>query len=518
VSRGRRQGPEDPPVAEPSPSPSDLQDRAAAEFGGSVRRGFAWSAVAYAGGRILTLLSVLVIARLLSPAEFGVVAAVAAYVALIELGGDLGMQPAVVYEQERGISDRVQTAFTVNLLVAAALTAVGVALAPAIARFFDVPDQTWLFRLGALNLLLTGLGNVHDGLLLRDMRFARRIKPQLARDLVRASVSIGLALAGLGAEALIFGLLAGSATWAAGQWLLTPLRPRLTLERAAAREMIAYGAPAALLSIIAVIQGRIDVIVIGHVIGSSALGVYTLAYRLPEALLSSVAYTLAVVAFPALARRRASAPDRLADATLSLLRYQALYALPMAATLALLAQPIIRVLFSAQWHAAAAALVPIAIAAAIVTTIFPLGDLLKAVGRQRTLVAVNLVEMPVLIGGCILGAHSGIVGVGWAVVCGAVLFATLVVGSVGRELGVGIGRFASACAPGLAAAGGALIGGLAVRAAWPALTLPALVLAVAATAAGAILALRLLAPAMFADVARQTHALRRSRRQPSDVR
>lgn len=282
--------------------------------------------------------------------------------------------------------------------------------------------------------------------------------------------------------------------------------------------MIAYGAPAALLSIIAVIQVRIDVIVIGHVIGSSALGVYTLAYRLPEALLSSVAYTLAVVAFPALARRRASAPDRLADATLSLLRYQALYALPMAAALALLAQPMIRVLFSARWHAAAAVLVPIAIAAAIVTTIFPLGDLLKAVGRQRTLVAVNLVEMPVLIGGCILGAHSGIVGVGWAVVCGAVLFATLVAGSVGRELGVGIGRFASACAPGLAAAGGALIGGLAVRAAWPALTLPALVLAVAATAAGAILALRLLAPAMFADVARQTHALRRPRRRPADVR
>ena len=59
------------------------------------------------------------------------------------------------------------------------------------------------------------------------MSFARRIRPQIARDLVRVTVSVGLALAGFGAAALVYGFLAGTAAWTAWQWILTPLRPRL---------------------------------------------------------------------------------------------------------------------------------------------------------------------------------------------------------------------------------------------------------------------------------------------------
>ena len=103
--------------------------------------------------------------------------------------------------------------------------------------------------------------------------------------------------------------------------------------------MIAYGAPAALLSILATINSRLDVVLIGHLLDSRALGIYTIAYRLPEVLLASVAYTLGVVAFPALARRRADDPALLGDATLQLLRYMALYALPVAAGLAVLSVP-----------------------------------------------------------------------------------------------------------------------------------------------------------------------------------
>ena len=63
------------------------------------------------------------------------------------------------------------------------------------------------------------------------MSFARRIRPQIARDLVRVAVSVGLALAGLGAAALVLGFLAGTAAWTAWQWILTPLRPRLSYRR-----------------------------------------------------------------------------------------------------------------------------------------------------------------------------------------------------------------------------------------------------------------------------------------------
>jgi lipopolysaccharide exporter len=389
------------------------------------------------------LISLLVLARLLAPDEFGVVAAVAAYIALIELGSDIGMKPAIVYEQEQGVSARVQTAFTLNLITAAALTGLGVVLAPAVAEFFGATDHAALFRLGALNLLLTGLGNVHDAL--------------LARDVVRVSVSVGLALAGLGALALVVGFLAGTAAWTAWQWRLTPMRPRLSYQGAIARSLIAYGGPAALLQVLATINSRLDVVLIGHLLDSRALGIYSIAYRLPEVVLASIAYTLGVVAFPALARRRARDPALLGGATLQLLRYMSLYALPMAAGLAVLSTPIVDLLFSHAWHDAAPLLVPIAAAAALYTVVFPLGDLLKAVGRQATIVKINVILVPLMIAACTLAAPAGLLTVSWALVGTSGTFAFLMAVAVGRQLHLGIADFARAFAPAVAAAIGVLV-------------------------------------------------------------
>ena len=89
------------PARGPPPEPPDPPARPAA-WGGMVRRGIVWSVAAFGASKALSLISLLVLARLLAPDEFGVVAAVAAYIALIELGSDLGMKPAIVYEQERG--------------------------------------------------------------------------------------------------------------------------------------------------------------------------------------------------------------------------------------------------------------------------------------------------------------------------------------------------------------------------------------------------------------------------------
>jgi O-antigen/teichoic acid export membrane protein/peptidoglycan/xylan/chitin deacetylase (PgdA/CDA1 family) len=472
-------------------------------WGGMVRRGIVWSVAAFGASKALSLISLLVLARLLVPEEFGVVAAVAAYIALIELGSDIGMKPAIVYEQEQGVSARVQTAFTLNLITAAALTGLGVILAPAVASFFGASDHAALFRLGALNLLLTGLGNVHDALLLRDMSFARRIRPQIARDVVRVCVSVGLALAGLGALALVVGFLAGTAAWTAWQWRLTPMRPQLCYQGAIARSLIAYGGPAALLQVLATINSRLDVVLIGHLLDSRALGIYSIAYRLPEVVLASVAYTLGVVAFPALARRRARDPALLGEATLQLLRYMSLYALPMAVGLAVLSTPIVDLLFSHAWHDAAPLLVPIAAAAALYTVVFPLGDLLKAVGRQATIVKINVILVPLMIAACTLAAPAGLLTVSWALVGTSGTFAFLMAVAVGRQLHLGIADFARAFAPAVAAAIGVLVAAGAVRYVWPAISVPAVFAATLAGAAGAMLALRLVSPRTFRDLMRQ---------------
>ena len=508
--------PEPRPQPEPSPPPApdplvqgDAAPPPAVGWGGAVRRGIVWSVAAFATSKALSFVSILVLARLLTPEQFGVVAAVAVYIALIELGSDLGMKPAVVYEQETGVSERVQTAFTMNLVAAVALTALGVLAAPLIAGFFGVGDQADLFRLGALNLLFTGLGNIHDGLLLRDMSFGRRIRPQVARDVVRVAVSVGLAFAGLGALALVIGFLAGTLAWTLIQWMLTPMRPRLSYDAAIARSMLTYGAPAALLAFLATISSRADVFAIGHLIDSRALGIYTLAYRLPEVLLASVAYTLGVVAFPALARQRVDDLAQLGSATLQLVRYQALYALPVATWMAVLSVPIVELLFGDRWRDAAPVLVPVVVSAAIVTISFPLGDLLKAVGKQRRLVFINLIQIPALIAMFVITAPWGLLALAWGTVVTSALFTAMLSWTVLRELRVGLGRLLGICVPAFLAALGVLAGAGAVRQLWPQPSAAALLAATAAGALGAAVALRTLAPQVYRDVARQAQGLRR---------
>jgi O-antigen/teichoic acid export membrane protein len=119
----------------------------------------------------------------------------------------------------------VQTAFTLNLVIGVLLTGLAMLVAPAIAGFFQVPEHVDLFRLGAANILIIGLGNIQDSLLLRELEFRRRIVPEFLRAVVRGVVSIALAFAGFEAAALVWGMLAGSLVWTATQWALTRFRP-----------------------------------------------------------------------------------------------------------------------------------------------------------------------------------------------------------------------------------------------------------------------------------------------------
>ncbi len=480
-----------------------------------IGRGIAWTTFAFVGGRTITFASLLVVTRAVSPGDFGVVAAILAYLAVLELVSDVGMRATVVYEQEQGITPRVDVAFTLNLLVAVGLTGVGLAIAPAVAEFFSVGDDTWLFRLAALNLLLGGLGNIHDGLLVRELEFRRRSVPLLVRGLVRGVTTIVLALAGLGATALVIGLLAGSAAWSIGLWAMADRHPRLRLDAGIARSMVRYGAGAATLQLVAMIGSRVDVVAIGRVLGSHALGVYALAFRIPELVVESVAWNVSAVAFPALSRDRVTeGGDGMRSTALGLLRWQALYALPASAGLAVLATPLIVVAFGPQWAEGGGVLTAIAIAEAFSITIFPLGDALRAAGNQRGWITLQLAVLPLLITLVVVAAPLGIGAVAWSRALSLLPFTVGALWLARRHLQIAPGAVLLAIGPGLAAAAGVVVGAGAVRGAWPATTAPALLAGMAAGVVGALAGVRLAAPGVW----RQLWGLARRLRERRSVR
>jgi O-antigen/teichoic acid export membrane protein len=470
-------------------------------WGSSLRRGIAWSTFTFVIAKAVTFVSMLVLARLLVPSEFGAVAAVTVFLAFVELASDLGMKATVQYEQERGFTDRIQTAFTLNMALVVVLTAIGVLLAPLVARFFNIPDQTYLFRLGILSLLLTGLGNIHDGLLLRDLSFNRRIVPELVRGVVRGGVAIVLAALGAGAVSIVIGMLAGSAAWTLAHWIITPFRPTFAFDRSIARTMIGYGVGASILQVLTVISQNTDTAAIGRILDKAALGLYTIGYRIPELLIANVGQEISIVAFPALAKKRAEDSEGLAGATLKLMRYQALYAIPVAAGLAVLAPPLIVVAFGEKWREAGGVMSAIAVMSGIAMVIYPLGDVFKALAKQRILVALNLVQLPLLITAMILAAPSGILAVAWVRAAGMALFAVLFLWQVKRVIvGMRYSELAVALWPAAVTGTGVGVGAGLARLALPGLSVgPLAVGTVAAALCGAI-ALRASAPDIYREL------------------
>ena len=466
----------------------------------SLRRGVFWSLLSFTGARAVTFLAMLVLARLLSPSEFGVLAAVLAFVTLLEMISDLGMKATVIYEAEKGVSSRVQTAFTLNLIFTIALTIVAVALAPLIAQFFGAESETILFRLAALDLLLVGLGNINDALLLRDMDFRRRTIPVVAGSIVRATVTIALAASGLGASALVVGFIAGTAAQTLTLWVVRPFRPDFTVQRAAVRSIVTYGGWASALQVQAAIGQRLDVAVVGGALGSLALGLYTVASRIPELVVGSVAWNLSIVAFPALSQRRDRDDNSLMDTTLNLIRYSALFGVTISAWLAVIAPALVVVLFSSKWAEAGEVMEPLAITFGLACIVFPLGDTFKALGRQPTMVAVNAVFFPAVIGAMLLAAPAGILAVAQARLAVDVVRVVVWFVLISRALDLRLIRTASMLRPALAATAGVVVAGLAVRSALPDPTLGPLIATAAASAMGGALTLYLFARTEFVEL------------------
>ncbi len=470
------------------------------DWGRKMRGGLAWSTVGYGVSRMSTLITTIILAHILVPSQFGLVAAAVVYLSLIELGGDLGMNATVVYEQEHHDHSRLHVAFTLNLIFSMGLAAVGVLLAPLVADLFGFGAHAALFRLAPLSLVFSAFGNIHDALLLREMDFRQRIKPMMVKSLVRSVVSIVLALKGFGAYSLVLGMLAGSASWSVAQWWITSYRPRLSLDRAIARSMAAYGGASAALEVLAVIGARVDQIVVGRILGATALGLYTIAYRIPETAIDTVSWTVSVVAFPGLAHLRTSEEKGMGSAALSVLRFQALYALPVAGGLAVLASPLIVVLFGANWRAAGAVMSAVCVMSGLAAIVAPLGDVFKALGRQRTLVILALLQFPVYIGLMVWAGPHGIVTVAWVRAGAQLLSSVPMLTLVMRAAKVSRRQVLSALRPAAAGTLGVVAGAGAVRLLWPSLSIGPLLVGIVAGAALGALALRVFAPGTISEL------------------
>lgn len=426
-------------------------------------RSFAWAILAEGGSQLITFCSTVILARLLAPRGFGVVAAGLVLISYLELGFDLGVTSALVYEQEEGVTSRAHTAFTLNLLMSGALASIGILAAPAAARFFGVPGEAGIFRVFALAVLIKGCGQVQDAILRRDLLFKKRLAVDVTRALTRASVAISLALAGYGPWALALGFLCGELVATALSSSLVRFRPRLSFDRRTAAALLGFGLPVVGLRVLDELGQNGDYLAVGGRLGAVQLAFYTMAFRMPELLIHNVLWVFSRVAFPVYSKSRALGAEALKRAAHRALTFTSFFAFPVAAGLALVSRDVVLTLLSPRWEPAIAPMTLIAIALGLASVGYSSGDLFPALGKPGALLKVNTCSTTAGLVAFFVIAPYGITAVAWVHVVVFLIYAVVRLAVANRLVGSTFRENLSAMRPGLCATAGLVLFALPVR-------------------------------------------------------
>ncbi len=399
--------------------------------------GLFWAYGAYVGGRALVLVSTAILARLLSPSDFGLVALAVVFMTFLDSVRDLGLTQALIGSAADEVEEQTQTVFVGTVAIGGLLALCAAAIGPLASGFFGHAELALIIPVLAGNFFLQALGATHDALARKALDYRARTVAECADVVLRGLTGIGLALAGAGVWSLVIGYVVGTVARDLALWAQIPWRPSFSFPRTHLRRLVRFGGVLTLVDIVAAVGSNIDYLFVGRVLGPSALGVYTIGFRLPELLILNLAIVAGDVLFPAYA---ALDRDRLQAGFLVSLRYIAVLVLPVAVTLIVLARPTVLTLFGDKFAGSVDVMRALALYALFAAVNIPAGTIYKVTGRGAVLLYTAVPYVIVLAIAIALLTDRGILAVGLvhAACQGAIATISLVIAS--RMLRIGLRR------------------------------------------------------------------------------
>jgi O-antigen/teichoic acid export membrane protein len=372
-------------------------------------RGGAVTLSAQAVKFVLQLGSTAVLARLLTPADFGLVAMVAAFTGFVSLFKDLGLSMATVQRAEI-THEQVSTLFWINVAFSVILMAAAAALAPAVAWLYGEPRLTWIMLAVAGTFIFGGLSAQHTALLRRQMRFTCLAGIEVASIAAGVMVAMILAVYNAGYWALV----AMSATVACStmtlSWKVSGWRPGIPRRSAGAGAMLRFGGSLTGFSSLNYVVRNLDNILIGAALGAGPLGLYSKAYNLLMIPIRQCNGPLTAVALPALSRLQ-DRPHEYRRYYTKALGLASLVSMPAAAFCAAATPDIVQVFLGSQWSNAVPIFRALAPAAFVGALNLAPGWLCLSLGRPGRQLGWAVVSAPVSVVAFGLGLQWGAVGV-----------------------------------------------------------------------------------------------------------
>jgi O-antigen/teichoic acid export membrane protein len=384
-------------------------DHLQSDLRGRSVRGGALNVTSQGAQFLIQSVATIALARLLTPADFGLVAMVSTVTGLGQAFADLGLSEATIQRKEIS-HNQVSALFWINVAIGLGLMIITLMLAPVLARFYREPRLANITILVSLTFLFGAVRAQPDAILKRQMRFAALAIRDVASYALAVPIAIFMAWRGASYWALVALPLILNFNAMASSWLMIKWRPSLPRRNAQVGSMIAFGGNVAASYFIITVSRSADNVLIGRYIGAGPLGLYSRAYNLlmlPVRQLSAPAQSVAVPAFS----RTQTDPERFARYYLRAVNLLMWISAPIFGFLFAAARPVIILMLGNQWREAAPVFQILSVCALTQLLLESTIWLFVSRGQSRQLLKLLLVISPIIIASYALGLPFGIKGV-----------------------------------------------------------------------------------------------------------
>jgi lipopolysaccharide exporter len=395
--------------------------------------GAAWMVAFKFTERTLTLVSTVVLARLLVPADFGVVAMAMSIVATLEVLTSFSMDVAII---QRPNVDRhhLDTAWTFNVIFGAIVAVLLVILARPTAAFYREPDLVAIMCLLAVGWLIQGFENVGPVAFRRDLDFHKEYWFLSAKKFATFLITIPLAFWLHNYWALVIGTVTGKLVSLGISFWVHQFRPRFGVS--GARELLRFSRWLVINNILFFVNQRTTDIVIGRIAGAQALGIYNLSFEISNMPTSELAAPINRAVLPGYSKMHRET-GTISASYLEVIGLIALFSVPAGAGIAAIADPFVHVVLGDKWLATIPLIQILAFYGCVASLGTNTGVVLMAVGRPNLMTIMAITQMVVLVPAVVYATYvGGLQGTAWALLVTVVVLTPVNFAILCRVLGM----------------------------------------------------------------------------------
>lgn len=368
-----------------------------------------WLTLSQAARILLQLVSLFILSRLLQPSEYGLLAMATVAVNFAYLLRDMGTGAAVV--QKETLTDQTtNTVFWLNVGMGFVLALALVVVSPFLANYFRIDRLAPVLCLLATVFPVTSASAVHQSLLERNSGFKTLARVEIVSAVIGLAVAVNLAYLGFGVYSLVLQTLVAATSSSVQLWLASPWRPKKIWDKNELKSLWGFSGNLTGFTFINFFARNADSMVIGRVLGSAQLGIYSQAYKVMMFPLQSMSYVAGRALFPVMSRQQ-SERDKMAQLYFRSLRLIATITAPLMAGLWLLRDPFVAIALGKQWGQVPIVLAWLAPVGFIQSLISTTGTVFMSTGRTDMMMRLGLLGTILQVGSFFVGVNWGIEGV-----------------------------------------------------------------------------------------------------------